>query len=106
MKQYILFDLIFDDEVGSSSHDDFIDNIYGLVEDSLEFQCDFYNPFSIDSFEFDKDGTVDIMLEITDAEDNGGTAVCNFDHMGLKFVLIDFMYEDGNQYQEEVYRRK
>lgn len=94
MKSYILIDYIF-------SGEEFSDEVVGLIEDNLDFQCQFGDVYSI---EFNgKD--VDALIEMVDGEDNGGTCTCTFDFNGLKEVGIYFIYEDGNEYNKLVYKR-
>ncbi len=94
MKSYILVDYIF-------SGEEFTDEIIELVEDNLDFQCQFGDVYDI-SFDGDE---VDALIEVVDGEENGGSCVCTFDFIGLKQISLDFMYEDGNQYNEVIYKR-
>jgi len=101
MKSYILFDIIFNNGL-----ENFIDEIYSIIEDKLEFHCDFSQQYSEErDVQFDKNGEIDIFINITDAEDNGGTCICTFNFNILKTIIIYFMYEDGNEYNKIIYTK-
>jgi len=94
----LIFKLVFE-----NYGKEFIGHIRALIKDKKDFGITIHG-FSASGFEYNKDGTVDIFLEIEDMEGNGGYAGCTFDGE-LKDILIDFMYSDGDQYQKWVYER-
>ena len=94
----LIFKLVFEND-GKN----FIAYIRQLIKPNMDFGFSI-NGFSAGGFEYTR--TVDVMLEIEDMEGNGGYAGCSFDGEGLKDILIDSMYEDGNQYQKWVYERE
>lgn len=101
MKSNMLVPILFDDwGVGEK----FISDIYGLIEDSLEFNCDIDRIISCKNFSFSK-GIIKVMWSIRDGEDNGGFITTRFDYRGLVSVSLYFQYEDGNEYDETLYQR-
>jgi hypothetical protein len=97
MKTNKIINLIFGD------WEPFVDETYGVIEDNLDFHCDMVHKFTnLNNIKFYSD-YVEISLEISDAEGNGGYLTCSIRQNILQSAHLYFQYSDGNEYDKMVY---